>query len=117
MLPMSLVSGAMVSPAARRDLSGVLAYLGGSSSPRAHKFAQSVNTTLENLVAQPQMGSPRAFADERLHDLRVWPVSGFRSYLLFYRPFISGNGVEIIRVLHASRDSEAHLSSGETFSP
>jgi len=117
MLPVSPAPGAMVSPAARRDLSGVLAYLGGSSSPRAHTLAQNVNTTLTNLVAQPQMGSPRAFADERLHDLRVWPVSNLRSYLLFYRPFVSGNGVEIIRVLHALRDGEAHLSSDETFSP
>jgi len=39
--------------------------------------------------------------------LRRWPVPGFRNYLIFYRP--TETGVNIVRVLHGSRDITAAL--------
>jgi len=32
----------------------------------------------------------------------VWPIKGFKNYLIFYRPI--EQGVEIVRVLHGARD-------------
>ena len=34
--------------------------------------------------------------------MRKWPVNGFEKFLIFYLP--SGNGVTIVRVLHAAQD-------------
>lgn len=62
----------------------------------------------------PHLGSPRGNAAPRLHNLRQWPVQDFKSYLIFYRPFASSNGIEVFRVLHAARDAAAHLSDDIT---
>ena len=46
-------------------------------------------------------------------DLRVWPIPGFRRYLVFYRPI--DDGVEIIRVLVGSRDLDNALAAEGLF--
>jgi plasmid stabilization system protein ParE len=33
------------------------------------------------------------------------PIRGFEKHVIFYRPI--ANGIEVVRVLHASRDLEA----------
>ena len=43
----------------------------------------------------------------RLKGLRMWQVRGFEKHLIFYRPI--KDGIEVIRVLHASRDLVAVL--------
>ena len=40
----------------------------------------------------------------------MWRVAGFPNHLIFYRPIESG--VEVIRVLHASRDIESLFGGG-----
>jgi len=37
----------------------------------------------------------------------MWPVPGFRNYLIFYR--IAADDIQILRVLHAARDLESTL--------
>ena len=79
------------------------------------RFAGSLSQTLSDLVEMPRIGSPRAVSDPRLRELRVWPVRDFKIYLLYYIPLASGDGVEIVRVLHHSRDFETHLADDATF--
>jgi plasmid stabilization system protein ParE len=42
--------------------------------------------------------------------IRVFPVSRFKKYLVFYRP-IEG-GIEVLRVLHGARDIQGLLADG-----
>ena len=50
----------------------------------------------------PELGSPRAFQQTRLAGIRMWLVTGFRNYLLFYR--VVGDELQVLRVLHAAQD-------------
>jgi len=46
-----------------------------------------------------------------LASIRIWPVSGFKKYLIFYRA--DASYLEIVRVLHTSRDIRAILQSDD----
>jgi toxin ParE1/3/4 len=53
----------------------------------------------------PEIGSRRRFNNPALLNVRVWPVKGFDKYRIYYRPL--GDRIEILRILHAARDSDA----------
>jgi toxin ParE1/3/4 len=40
--------------------------------------------------------------------LRYFPVTGFRAYVIFYRPMT--DGIEVFRVLHGARDIDSILA-------
>lgn len=109
-----LIEGAIVKAAAQIDLREILVYLGENNPQRAVRFANALIQTLEQLVAMPHLGSPRENLSPRFRNVRQWPVKDFRSYLIFYQPFASSNGIEILRVLHTSRDAAAHLADDAT---
>lgn len=111
----NLVPGSITNTAALSDLNEILLYIGGYDRARAVRFAGAFRVTVENLVVMPFMGSPREVSGERLRGLRAWPVQDFKAYIIYYRPFASGDGVEIVRVLHHSRDFETHLTDDTTF--
>jgi len=69
-------------------------------SPAAHE-------TFSLLATQPNMGWHSRLKNPALASLRVFRVSGFERLLVLYRPRL--DGVEILRVVHASRDLEAFL--------
>lgn len=96
--------GLLLLPQAKSDLRETFLYLARNSEARAYAFAAAVEATFEQLAAMPHLGAPRDFAHAQLRGIRQWPVRGFKNYLIFYRPFASRNGVEIIRILHATRD-------------
>src|ERR1700704_299350 len=50
----------------------------------------------------PRWVRPLRLRNPRLASLRVFRISGFEKMLVLYRPMSSG--VEIVRVLHGSRD-------------
>ena len=53
---------------------------------------------IKTLAKNPLMGRAR---DELSDDLRSWPI---KPYIVFYLPL--SDGVEVVRVLHGSRDIE-----------
>jgi toxin ParE1/3/4 len=71
----------------------------------AAKFLDALERDYLKLLRMPGMGAKREFENPRFVDLRSWPVSGFRNYLIFYRRISSG--IEIVRVLHGARDIES----------
>lgn len=105
----TLWPGLILLPPAKTDLRGIFLYLGRNNEQRALNFVDSVEATFEQLLEMPHLGSPRQFSHPRLHGVRQWPVRDFKNYLILYRPFASGNGLEVLRVLHASRDIKTHL--------
>ena len=90
-------------PASKRDLIGIGVYLADFASPAtADRFLDAVHDDLDKLLAMPGMGAMRSFRFRGLRGVRSWPVSGFRAYLLFYRP--STRGITLVRVIHGARD-------------
>ena len=102
--PDILIAGVAVKPAARDDIREILVFLGANEPQRAVRFANSLLATIEQLAAMPHLGSPRRYDDARLHRVSQWPVQNYKNYLIFYRPFASSNGIEILRILHAARN-------------
>ena len=59
---------------------------------------------IELLTAMPFMGTPGDFDEAVLHSMRYVRVQKFKSYLIFYRPLASKDGIVIHRVLNQKRD-------------
>ena len=93
-------------PQAIRDLADIAVYLAeeSGSDDLAFRFLDAAEASFAKLAAMPAMGVAREFRDPELEGVRMWRITGFDSYLLFYRP--AESGVEIIRVIHAKRDIE-----------
>ena len=53
----------------------------------------------------PGMGVSREYGNPRLKGMRMWPVPGFKNYLIFYRA--TETELEVLRVLHGARDIES----------
>lgn len=114
MIPFS--PGTLVRQVAVDDLKGILSYLAQSSPQRAQSFSEQFTRPVENLIAMPRMGSPREVEGVALPSLRMFPVQNFKQYLIWYQPFATNDGIEVVRVLHHSRDYETHLADEATSS-
>ncbi len=68
----------------------------------AARFLNVLEETFLLLEQNPEMGCPFSSKNRRLAQLREWPVKGFSSILVFYRPCTGG--IEIIDVIHGARD-------------
>ncbi|RYX83161.1 type II toxin-antitoxin system RelE/ParE family toxin [bacterium] len=106
---MTPIPGVQLHRQAVEDLREIFLFLAQTNQERANLFARNVQSSIELLIHSPKLGSPRSYADSRLHSLRRWPLKDFKQYGIFYRPFASGNGIEVFRVLHSSRESQTHL--------
>jgi len=87
---------------ARSDLIENFAIIGRESLDSADHFLAQVKKAIDCLLVMPLLGSPRGEDPSSLPDLRCWPVPDFEESLVFYRPV--KEGVEILRVLHETRD-------------
>jgi plasmid stabilization system protein ParE len=104
------VSGRLVErPSARQELITTARYLRLQSSPeQAVRFLRDAGRTFAVLAGNPGIGTPYVLADPRLAELRYFPLSRFKSYLVFDCP-IAG-GIEVWHVLHGARDYEGILA-------
>ena len=100
-----MIQGVLVTPRARQDIVEAALYIADDDPAAADRFLDAVEATLATLSHMPRIGAPREFDNPALTDLRLFPVSGFERYLVFYRP--RQTGVEIIRVLHGHRDIDS----------
>lgn len=79
-----------------QDLNDIWDFIAESDETRADKFIDLLLEKCELLAKFPEMGRAR---HEFVVDLRSFPV---KNHIVFYLPV--ENGIEILRVLHASRD-------------
>jgi toxin ParE1/3/4 len=86
-------------PRAKSDLVEIWDYIADDSEARADSFVDMIDEKLLALASNPGMG--RA-GDELAQGLRSFPVG---RCVIFYRSI--SEGVEIVRVLHGSRDIDA----------
>lgn len=98
--------------AARRDLRAQWVWYGENAGVEvADRFLRAANETLRMLASQPLSGSPVFLQKPELEGMRRFPVSGgFGKILLFYFPL--PDGVELVRVVHGSRDLDRLFEEG-----
>ena len=90
-------------PRARLDLLEQFVYFGEQSGVElAERYFAAVDATCLRLADYPESGVLYDPGITRLKGLRRFPVRGFESYIVFYLPYQAG--VDVIRVLHSSRD-------------
>ena len=91
-----------VRPSADREMDALADHIAQASPKSALRFFDAVEKTFSMIAEQPGIGSPRYAHLHLLENLRVWPVLDFEKYLVFYieRP----NYIDVLRVLHSSRD-------------
>ena len=98
----------MVRPKADQDLDDQADYLATEAGPDVgHRFLVAAHETFALLATQPEMGWHFRLQDPGLESLRVFRVSGFERMLVLYHP--RRDGVEILRVVHGSRNLRALL--------
>ena len=85
-----------LSAQAEEDLLEIWRYIARDSDKTADRFLDRLNGKFVALARTPHTG--RARSDLR-PDLRSFP---YGSYIILYR--IVGNGIEIVRVVHAARN-------------
>lgn len=99
-------------PKADEDLDQQAYYLATEGSVETgHRFLVAAHETFALLSSQPQMGWRVRVRHPRLASLQVFRISGFEAMLVLYQPLRSG--VEIVRVVHGSRDLVAFLRPEE----
>lgn len=96
--------GAHKSPKYKDDLNRHALYLADHNPDAALRFVDAAEETLNLLATQPEMGAKRVFSNRELA-LRMFPVTDFKRFLIFYKPY--EQGVYGIRLLHSARDIEA----------
>lgn len=99
-------------PAAKRDLVAQWVwYAENASIEVADRFLKLADDTLQLLATQPESGASFFVRKPELQGMRRVPVrDGFETILLFYFPL--QDGVDLIRVVHGSRDLERLLTEG-----
>lgn len=83
-------------PKARSDLIEIWDYIADDSEARADAFIDRIDEVIRSLALSPYIGRSR---EELAEGLRSFPVE---RYVIFYR--VATIGIEIVRVLHGSRD-------------
>jgi toxin ParE1/3/4 len=94
-------------PASERDIEDCFVYIAEDNLDAGISFLVAVEETLGQLSKMPLMGRTVDFDNRVLSGIRMWPVKGFDSYLLFYR--VDSTAVELIRLIHGARDIAALL--------
>jgi len=82
--------------AAERDLSEIWEYIAEDNETAADKTLREIDAQCHVLGQYPKMGRDRS---DIVPGVRSFPVG---KYLIFYRE--TGQGIEIIRVLHGARN-------------
>jgi toxin ParE1/3/4 len=97
----------ILSSLARHDLAQIGDYIARRSPRSAQRFLDAAHAAFTTLVNLPALGGAWESADADLANLRVIPVTGFTTYLIFYFP--GDQEIEVVRILHGARDVESLL--------
>jgi toxin ParE1/3/4 len=90
-------------PEAEADVNELAIYFGEQASvDTAIRFMQNFYAEVSLLASFPGMGIACHFKRFDVATVRRFPIKRFRKLLVFYRP-VPG-GIEVVRVLHASRN-------------
>jgi toxin ParE1/3/4 len=86
----------------KRDVLQIFVYIGEQNMDAASRFMAAVRDDLDQVSRMPGLGPVRELKSPRYAGVRSLPITGFRNYLLFYRP--TPSTIEALRVIHGARD-------------
>ena len=93
----------IIQPRANQDIDEHLDYLAEENGlDTAIGFLHAVQDAFDRLLQMPELGPTREYLNPSLANLRMWPISAFPKYLIFYRP--ADSGIQVIRVIYGTRD-------------
>ena len=92
----------LIRPLAAEDIGQIVVTIADDQPAAAGRFVDAIERECEALRAFPRLGRARAFRSPLLASLRSRPVSGFKSWLIFYR--VLPDAIDVVRVLHGARD-------------
>ena len=95
----------VVRPRALDDLAEIWAYIAENSPDRADGFVDLVNSKFQALSRRPGLGRRRPELAPNIRSLTVG------RYVMFYQLLF--RGIEVVRVLHGSRDIESIFENEE----
>ena len=90
-------------PQAEADILEIWDFIAEDSVAEADRWVDRLDAKFELWATQPMMGRPR---DELAQGLRSLT---FGRYVIFFEPMLEG--IDVVRVLHGSRDLEADFES------
>lgn len=99
----------LVAPRADQDALEIFVAIASDSPTAAERFERALRSDYARLRTFSRMGRAREFRGRDLKGLRSCPLTGFPSWLIFYR--VRGDTVEILRVLHGARHLPRALRS------
>ncbi len=88
-----------IAPQAQQDLADVWHFIAQDNPAAADRVLDTVKNQFRQIAQQPGVGRSR---EELAPGLRSVVVRRYRRYLIFYRQH--AEAMEIVRVLHGSRD-------------
>jgi len=97
------MADAIISPEALQDMGDIRSYIAMDNPKAAERIVQAFEAATALLSTQPALGPCKP----HLRGLRLWVVTEFPTYLMFYR--VREGQVEIVRVLHGARDLKSIL--------
>jgi toxin ParE1/3/4 len=92
----------LVRETAEAEIDEIAAYIAVHNLPAAIRFYDAIEATFDQLARMPGMGARRRARDPSLAELRSWPLTQFRNYLVFYLPL--PDGIEVLHVWHGARN-------------
>lgn len=101
----------VITPAAEKDLINIWLYIARDNQDAADRVYQAAEKTFETLAATPRMDTLYQCKRVQLEGMRIFPVSKFQNYVIYYRE--QPKGIEIVRVLHAHMDKRKRFEPEE----
>jgi toxin ParE1/3/4 len=90
------------------EIAEIARFIAGDNLGVGIRFYDAVQSDFTKLAEMPGMGALRVLPRGRLPGLRLWPVTGFRNYLIFYIPH-AGGGIDVLHVVHGARNLDQIL--------
>ena len=84
-----------------QDLPDIYAFIAERDSAAAERVLDAVEETFRQLARNPDCGVLYPTRNRKLRELRMFPVSGFPNYLVFYR--VETASIRILYVTHGAR--------------
>ena len=90
---------------ANHEIMEIFDYLDQRDETVANRFYDAVEQTVRQLARSPYLGERCQFRSPQTKGMRIWQVSGFSNYLIFYQ--VGKTDLTVVRVIHGARDYAA----------
>jgi len=100
----------VIRPRAARDLDGIEEYVSDPARggpKRARELIDAFTAAFRLLAKMPHMGRSGDSPSPHLQSVRAWVPTGYRNYLVLYRPM--KGGIEGLHVFHTAEDIPSML--------